>query len=135
MLGTKSENGSGLLGSDTREFEKLGGVREIDSHFLQHDSLLERNVPTRDAKGQGGMVLLVRVPVRRVIERFKTGLQKAFEIFKQARRENMLALSSNWSIIRIPVSDGDVDLARFSSLESVQQMTTLYLRGITTPMS
>src|SRR4029450_8978556 len=52
MLGTKSENGSGLLGSDAGQLEKLGGVREIDSHFLRHGSLLERNAPTRDVKGQ-----------------------------------------------------------------------------------
>jgi hypothetical protein len=60
MLGTKPENGSGLFGSHAREFEKLGGVREIDSHFFRH-GLLERNAPTRDAKGQAYMALLVPI--------------------------------------------------------------------------
>src|SRR5882724_10560427 len=53
MLGTKPENGSGLLGSHAREFEKLGGVREIDSHFVRHGSLLERNAPTLGRGRQG----------------------------------------------------------------------------------
>ena len=42
MLGTKSENCLRLLGSDAGKFEKLGGVREIDSHFVPHGSLLGR---------------------------------------------------------------------------------------------
>jgi len=62
MLGTKSENGSGLLESDAREFEKLRWVCEIDSHFVKHGSLPKRNAPTRDGKGQALLALLVRVP-------------------------------------------------------------------------
>ena len=42
MLGTKSENCLRLLGSDAGKIEKLGGVREIDSHFVPHGSLLGR---------------------------------------------------------------------------------------------
>jgi hypothetical protein len=61
VLRTKPENGPGLLGSDARQFEKLSGIREIDSRFVQHGSLLERNAPTGGVKGQACMALLVRV--------------------------------------------------------------------------
>ena len=37
VLGAKVEDGSGLLGTDARELEKLGWTREIHSDCLRHE--------------------------------------------------------------------------------------------------
>src|SRR5262249_748621 len=68
-------------------------------------------------------------PKNGVIERFRSGLHKAYEKFRQAKRDSMLVLSSSWSILSIPIDENNVDLARFSSLDSVQTLRTLYLKS------
>src|SRR5882724_753507 len=52
MLGAKPENSPGLFGSDAREFEKFGGIHEIDPYPVRHSRLLERKARTRAVKGQ-----------------------------------------------------------------------------------
>jgi hypothetical protein len=64
-----------------------------------------------------------------IIQRWRSKVERAVATFKAAGRTSMLVLSSNWQIMRIPVRAGDIDLARYATLESLSQLRTLYIRS------
>jgi hypothetical protein len=85
--------------------------------------------PLYAAGGTAGALVGSGQPKDGPIARFRSVVERAIETFKRSGRTSMLVLSSNWAIISIPITADNLDLTRYSTLDSLRQLRTLYLRS------
>jgi hypothetical protein len=84
--------------------------------------------PLLAAGGSKGEILPAP-PENGIIERWRSKVEKLFETFKRTGRTSMLLLSSNWQIVRIAITEENIDLTRYTTLDSLQQFRTLHQRA------
>src|SRR5258705_11429669 len=85
--------------------------------------------PLYAAGGTAGVLVGSGQPKDGPSARFRSVVERALETFKRSGRTSMLVLSSNWAIISIPITADNLDLTRYSTLDSLRQLRTLYLRS------